>query len=551
MKVTSKISLILGLGLCVVATSYAQVTPPPSSPPKPASPRISTPVVVEGRPLTPQVVTILHRLNGLKMFRLLLRSDDQVRAITKLDEAFKLKSEVHTNVIAGLVMEDGTIAAWLPEAEAELVHPLLPMAPPSPRIPAPAELPALAPPVATLAPSRSTPSFFERPDLTVIRSTGPRVTAQYVGLDGITGLSVLKINSRNLPQTPDASEEGIVIGQRLRLLGPEPAPRPETSAATRRVYVRMGEIDAKVTRINRSPSGGLANVRISSTRLTPASIGGIAINDAGETVGIVDAVEGIEASVLPSAVVRTAAKRVLERQASVPRPWLGVRGEPVSAMAVDQILGRGWKLAEAASLAEKQRGILLTSIAPGSPAAVAALQPGDVILRVNEGEVRTAEDFSWLLQEAGPGNSVRFTIMKPAKPMPESVDVKLSESFDFQFSLRLFDSLQKQAREPGSLLAYGIEAVALQPAVAARLGANGGLLVVSVRPASTAAKAGLRSGDVIQAINGQQLRAPGESRFRFSTRPGASHTFELVRDKQKLTLTYVTSDPASPSGNEQ
>ncbi len=551
MKVTSKISLVLGLGLCVVATSYAQVTPRPSSPPKPVSPRISTaPVVVEGQPAAPQVVTILHRLNGIKMFRLLLRADDQVRAITKLDEAFKLNSEVHTNVIAGLVMEDGTIAAWLPEAEAELVPPLAPMSPSSPRVPAQAGLPVEAPPATAVAPIGPIPSFFERPDLTVIRSTGPRVTARYVGLDGITGLSVLKINSRNLPQTADAPEREIVIGQRLRLLGPEPAPRPMTSAITR-VYVRMGEIDAKVTKINHSPSGGLANVRISSTKLTPASIGGIAINDAGETVGIVDAVEGTEASVLPSAVVRTAAKRVLDRQASVPRPWLGVRGEAVAALAVDQILGRGWKLAEAASLAEKQRGILLTSIAPGSPAAVAALQPGDVILRVNEGEVRTAEDFSWLLQEAGPGNSVRFTIMKPTKPMPESVDVKLSESFDLQFSQRLFESLQKQAREPGSLLAYGIEAVALQPEVAGRLGANGGLLVVSVRPASTAAKAGLLSGDVIQAINGQQFRGPGEFRFRFSTRPGASHTFELVRNKRKLTLTYVSSDPGTSPGNEQ
>src|SRR5437773_5852794 len=33
------------------------------------------------------------------------------------------------------------------------------------------------------------------------------------------------------------------------------------------------------------------------------------------------------------------------------------------------------------SLFEQHRGILLTSVAPGSPAAVAALRPGDVILR--------------------------------------------------------------------------------------------------------------------------------------------------------------------------
>ena len=68
----------------------------------------------------PQVVTIIHRLNGLKMFRLLARSQQQVQAISSLDFGFNLMDDVHTNVIAGLALDDGeTIAAWLPEAEVE------------------------------------------------------------------------------------------------------------------------------------------------------------------------------------------------------------------------------------------------------------------------------------------------------------------------------------------------------------------------------------------------------------------------------------------------
>src|SRR5215470_7109346 len=49
----------------------------------------------------PQVVTIVHRLNGLKMFRLLLRSQEQVEAIANLDSDFNITDEVHTNIIAG------------------------------------------------------------------------------------------------------------------------------------------------------------------------------------------------------------------------------------------------------------------------------------------------------------------------------------------------------------------------------------------------------------------------------------------------------------------
>ena len=43
-----------------------------------------------------------------------------MQAIAALDSAFNLMDDVHTNVIAGLAMDDGeTIAAWLPEAEVE------------------------------------------------------------------------------------------------------------------------------------------------------------------------------------------------------------------------------------------------------------------------------------------------------------------------------------------------------------------------------------------------------------------------------------------------
>src|SRR6266850_3637473 len=112
----------------------------PSAPRRP-EPRKTTavtrvPVIVENGAGAPQVVTILHRLNGLKVFRLLLRSSQQFGAIANLDEAFQIAGDVHTNVIAGLTLDDGqTIAAWLPEAEAEMPPPPVPAAPRRPGSP--------------------------------------------------------------------------------------------------------------------------------------------------------------------------------------------------------------------------------------------------------------------------------------------------------------------------------------------------------------------------------------------------------------------------------
>lgn len=541
----------------VPAPSAQQPAAPVTPKTRPASTGMRTgPVIVENRPTAPQVVTILHRLNGLKMFRLLLRSSDDLRAIARLDEAFRMTDEVHTNVIAGLALEDGqTIAAWLPDAEAEMQPPPMPFGPGA--SPAPPESPRVSGQAPRAGTITRTPmvagamNFFERPDLTVIARDGKRLVARYVGLDAVTGLSILKLTDKSLLRALDAKEEALSIGQRLRLFGPEPVPSESHTAGT--IYARMGETEGRVVEVARAPTGTIGRVRLKSAKLSAANIGGIVVNDAGETVGIVDAVESNEATVVPSALVRTAAKRVLDRQASVPRPWLGVRGDPVGALQLEQLLTKGWEREGAMSLAEARRGIMLTSVAPGSPAAVAALRPGDVILRVNQEEVRSADDFSWLLEEAGPGGSVYFTVARPGRTAPEGVEITLSESPDPFFKWRMLEGPAANLLIPGastplpraffkslprSLIAQGIETIALKPQVAARFGAGGGLLVIYVQPSTAAFKAGLRSGDLIEAIDGKQISATSEPVSIF-TNPTASYSFSVVRNKEKLVITVA------------
>ncbi len=368
-RLRTLVFLLIG-SVCGQVSGHAQVasTAPPPAPAAPKSGQATTrvrsgPVIVENRLTAPQVVTILHRLNGLKMFRLIVRSSQELRAITRLEDDFNITDEIHTNVIAGLALDDGqTIVAWLPDAEAELGPPPSPFAPVAPVAPMAPDLSTQSPRATTVTPAAPVmtgpANFFERPDLTVIARDGKRLAARYVGLDGVTGLSILKINDKSLPGAIDAKEGGLDIGQRVRLFGPEPVPKPE-SRTRGTIYARMGETAGTVVQLARSPSGSIARVKIGSAKLSAANIGGIAVNDAGETVGIVDAVEDSEASVVPSAMVRTAAKRVLDRQASVPRPWLGVWGEPVGLLELDQIVLKGWKREGARLLAEARRGIML------------------------------------------------------------------------------------------------------------------------------------------------------------------------------------------------
>src|SRR3954447_14798242 len=132
MSVRNFFSAVMLIGVLFSGAVVNAQTPAPS--PK-------KPVVPPQAPSAPQVVTIIHRLNGLKMFRLLLRSE-QVQSIDSLDSAFGLMDDVHTNVIAGLALDDGeTIVAWLPEADVEFGPPDVPL-PISPRPPKAPRAPA-------------------------------------------------------------------------------------------------------------------------------------------------------------------------------------------------------------------------------------------------------------------------------------------------------------------------------------------------------------------------------------------------------------------------
>lgn len=498
--------LVVALSAGVAAQTPAQSPKKPVAPPRAPS-----------APAAPQVVTIIHRLNGLKMFRLLLRSE-QVQSIDSLDSAFGLMDDVHTNVIAGLAMDDGeTIAAWLPEADVEFGPPDVPMA----VAPRPSKSPrastGMFPPIPN--------TLFGAPDVTVIGSDGKRLLAKYIGFDAVTGLSILRLENKNFIAAGSIKDEPVKSGDSVLLFGPEPV------AKTRPVLARMSAIEGRVQDVQPAPSGGIARFRVSAPKLSEANIGGVAVNQAGDTIGIIDSLEGNEASILPAPLIKRAAQRVLERQSSVPRPWLGVKGEAVAALNVDQILNHGWEMQRAAALVGKHRGILLTSVLPGSPAEMAALRAGDVILKVDDNDIQTADEFTWWLEQAGPSSSVEFTVARPDSPVEKAFNVKLSGTLDQSFS---FTWRPRIAPIRGfSLIDQGIETIVLKPAVASQLGTTPGLLVVYVDPVTAAFEAGVEPGDVIQTINGKPVSA-----FR-TTFKADSYTFEIVRKKQKRVVTFA------------
>ena len=509
----------------------------PSQNPSQNSPQNPVPVVTEKRTEAPQVVTIVHRLNGIKLLRLLGRLSGEMNTVSTLNNSFAIADEVHTNIIAGLALEDGhTIAVWLPQAEAEVEAPFAFAAPGMPALPpgTPTAIPSF-PGVAPLPPGAS--------HLTVFARDGNEQRARYIGLDGQTGISVLRINGLGTGIPRSESAATVVAGQRVRLFAPESVAQTP-ALAPGRVYVRVGASEAKVAQIVRSDSGRIEQLTVRGLNLSPTVIGGVVIDDAGVTVGIVQGIAGNDASIIPLETIRMAARRVIERQSSVPRPLLGVRGEALGSIPVAQMLLKGWPSNEASALWEKRVGIMLTAVVPGTPAAFASLRPGDVILRVNENDVRSAQDFSALLSQCEAATPVKFTVAKPNQASPQAVTVKLTDAFNFAFKMELEGFAPRIPRVPRSpraataepLATMGIETLAFGPRAAARLGAQSGLLVVWVKPESIAYRGGVREGDVIETVDNRVIarRAPGAEAV---IQESKTVVLGIVRDGQRIRIT--------------
>jgi serine protease Do len=462
-------------------------------------------------------VTIVHRLSGVKMLRFLLRQGEDPSTVYTIDPE-AISSDAHASIIAGWALEDGrTIAVRLPQAGAELEFAKAGVMPGDfTQVPGTITARTFLPPGAA------------EPDLTVITRDGRKLRARYVGLDGQTGLSVLQVNAFVTPPLTEEVARELSQGQAVQIFAPERT-RSEAEGSSRNIYVKVGEVDTKIFALTKG-AGKLERLTVRGAGLSPLVIGGIACDQAGNTLGIVESIEGGDARIVPADTIRAAARRVLERQASVPRPLLGVIGEPVEFAKRAAFLANGWHEDQLTDLLQKNLGILLTTVSPGTPAALAKLHPGDIIVRVNQEDIESSEEFSKALGDAGSGQLVQFLVRRPSAPAPFPIDVKLGGSFDPVFKYRF--GFSAVAAKLSGLEGLGVETIAISPKSLAQLGAENGVLVVAVEPESIAARSGLREGDVIESIDGRVLRR-GAATVGIEFNRQKKHVLSLVRKREK------------------
>lgn len=522
---------VSGVSLLVAATVSAQQPATPKAPPAPPLTAVTAPPQAPGAPQ--QVLSVVHRMNGLEVLRLLDRSGVTVEGFSYPTD----ESEVHTRIAAGYALGDGgSIMTRLPRAEIESLYQSLAAnsVTPAPKASTGGVTTGSGTNLAPLTPIASGQNLY------VLRSNGQSYPAKFVGLDGTTGLSLLQ--AEGLPSLPtmDADLAQVNLSEAVRIVAPEESAKPLKQSASR-LILSFGEVRGQINNIVREVSGEVKSITLALTNLSLARarslVGGVVLNDKGEAIGMVERSDAATARVIPLSAMRRAADRVRSRQAKPGQPWLGVRGEAMSGASTELLQSLGWKKTPAQQLRDRQKGVLLTSVPDGTPAARSGLRRGDVVVRVNDQEIVDADDLSGIMGRADIETPLAFMVNRPDQANPVAVSVKLGTCRNpVQCTL---ESEAKTLGRPGQpLAAYGVEKINLTGQLAVQFGTAGGWLVTSVQPGSAANKSGLRAGDVIEAVNGMSTVS-----FQTITLSGSECRLKIVRNRERMEL-VISDKPA-------
>ena len=245
----------------------------------------------------------------------------------------------------------------------------------------------------------------------VLTDSGATLEAKVVGTDAKSDLALIKVDGRtDFPfvklanASPKIGEWVVAMGNPFGLGGTVTA--GIVSAQGRDIgsgsYDDYIQIDAPV---NRGNSGGPT------------------FNLKGEVIGVNTAIyspSGGSVGIafdIPAATVASVVPQ-LQKGGHVSRGWLGVQVQPVTEEVADSL---GLKAAAGALVAEPQ---------PGSPAAAAGLQPGDVITNVDGIEVKDPRDLARRIASLGPNKSVDLRLIRNGKE--QSVHLKLGQLAEAQ-----------------------------------------------------------------------------------------------------------------------
>ncbi|HET9404988.1 MAG TPA: DegQ family serine endoprotease [Burkholderiales bacterium] len=320
-------------------------------------------------------------------------------------------------------------------------------------------------------------------EITVKLTDKREFKAKVIGSDRRTDIALIKIESASLPAVRFGDPNRLKVGEWVLAIG-SPFGFENT--------VTAGIVSAKGRSL---PQENYVPFIQTDVAVNPGNSGGPLFNLRGEVVGINSQIYSRTGGfmglsfAIPIDVANDIAQQ-LRTTGKVTRGRIGVVIQPVTKELAD-----GFGLPRA-------QGALVNSVEKGGPADKAGVEAGDVILRFDGKPVNSSEDLPRIVGATRPGSKASMQIWR--NKQSREAQVVVSEMQD--------DRAGRQAPRRGggkppvtAPSQYGLTLSELSESQRGELKVSGGVLVENSQGA--AARAGIRRGDVILAVNNQDVKS--------------------------------------------
>ena len=305
--------------------------------------------------------------------------------------------------------------------------------------------------------------------VTVTLRDGRHLDAEIVGSDPGTDVAVIKVPAEQLTDIGVANSDDLRVGDFVVAIG-----NPFGLGQT----VTSGIVSA----LSRSGLGieGYEDFIQTDASINPGNSGGALVNLKGELVGINTAIfsRGGGNIGIGFAIPINLALQIMEQlldNGMVERGFIGVQVQNLNA-----------DLAEAFGI-KNQKGAIVNSVLPGSPAEKAGLLPGDIITSINSKPVKAASDVRNHIGLLPVGEQVMFEVLRDGER--KKLKARVAASKELILSERILDK-----RLEGITLGDIEEGHPY-------FGKIKGVLITVIQRGSRPWSAGLREGDIITSVN--------------------------------------------------
>ena len=345
--------------------------------------------------------------------------------------------------------------------------------------------------------------------VTIVLNDRRELDATVVGSDERTDVALLKVQGNSYPELRTGNVDQLRVGEPVLAIG-SPFGFDYSASA--------GIVSAKMRNMMGETSVPFIQTDVA---LNPGNSGGPLFNQRGEVVGVNSRIfsgtggyMGLSFSIPIDVAIDVADQ--LKRNGKVTRSYLGV-----SLQDIDRNLAESYKLS-------KPEGSLITQVAPNSPAALAGLRAGDVILKYNGTPISRTSELLNYLNRSVPNQSIQLEVLRDDKR--RNITATVSTAPDDTPAKNNPDTAAK-----GPVL--GVSIRDLSVAEQRQLDIKGGVLIQEVRRGGSAAQARIMPGDVIVQLNNTTIQNANQFVETVSTlKQGTVARVVIIRQGQRAII---------------